>query len=141
MLALFGALLIALYLLIGQSVRSHISASLYAFGVYGTAAVTLFFIALFKDFTLLTQTPKDWLIFFLLALFPTLLGHSVLSWALKYLKTAYISTSILFEPVFTVLFAMILFKEIPTVYEVLGGGIILIALAFYTFWQTPSTTD
>lgn len=139
-LALLGALLIALYLLIGQHIRQLVSASIYTFFVYAFAALTLGIMTLFHDVPLFQQTSRDWLIFILLALFPTLFGHSILSWALKYLSTPFISTSILFEPVITIIFAMILFNEIPSIYEVSGGVIIIIALFLYTFWQHPTKT-
>ena len=42
---------------------------------------------------------SDWGYFLLLAIFPTLLGHSLLNWAVKWVSVNVISMSILFEPI------------------------------------------
>ena len=131
-MALLGAFLIAVYLLIGRYVRRTASTTIYTFMVYGFASLSLGLIALFEGTSLLQQQPKDWGIFILLALFPTLMGHSLFSYALKYVKAAFISTAVLFEPVLTIILAMVIFGIYPDLIQILGGGIILISLIVYT---------
>lgn len=134
-MALLGAFLIAVYLLIGRHVRQSITTTLYTFIVYGFATLSLGIIALFSEPNFINHSTKDWVIFMMLAIFPTLLGHSLFSYALKYVKASFISTSILFEPVLTILLAMVLFKEYPDIIQLLGGGLILIAMMFSTLQQ------
>lgn len=131
-MALLGAFLIAVYLLIGNYVRRTVSTTLYTFMVYFFASLSLFFFTLLDRTPLFDQTPKDWGIFFLLALFPTLMGHSLFSYALKYVKAAFISTAVLFEPVLTILLAMLIFQVYPDLIQLIGGSIILTALILYT---------
>lgn len=137
-MALLGAFLIAVYLLIGSYVRRNVSTTLYTFTVYGFASLSLLVIALIEGTPLLTQQPKDWGIFILLALFPTLMGHSLFSYALKYVKAAFISTAVLFEPVLTIVLAMLIFQIYPDLIQILGGTIILIALMIYTISDRSS---
>ena len=134
-MALLGAFLIAVYLLIGRYVRQSITTTLYTFIVYGFAALSLGLIALFNTPNFTHHSGKDWGIFILLAIVPTLLGHSLFSYALKYVKASFISTSILFEPVLTILLAMVLFKEYPDIIQLLGGSLILIAMTVATLQE------
>ncbi len=67
-----------------------------------------------------------------MAVFCTLLGHSVFSWGLKYLPPAFISTTNLLEPVLASIWGLLLFGEQPGLLVVLGGGMILLGIALYS---------
>lgn len=140
-MALLGSFLIAVYLLIGRYIRREVHVNIYTFFVYGFASIILLILTLFSQEPLLQQTPRSWMIFLLLAIFPTLLGHSLFSYALKYVKAAFISTSILFEPVLTILLASIIFAEYPDALQLLGGGVILISLGVYTVTGTQQQAE
>jgi len=127
-MALLGSFLIAVYLLIGRYCRKSVTTTTYTFIVYAFASLSLGLIALGSDVPLFNHSYKDWFIFLLLAIIPTLLGHSLFSFSLKYVKAAFISTAVLFEPVITIILAMFLFQEYPDLLQVLGGTIILLAL-------------
>lgn len=131
-LALAGAWCAAGYLLIGRQVRANISLASYAFGVYGVAAVTLLaLVGIFKQN--LIGYPIDlygWCL--LLAIFPQLLGHSSFNWALKYISANLVSLVLLGEPVASVILAVILLKEIPTIVEIVGGVTILLGIYLAT---------
>ena len=66
-----------------------------------------------------------------MAVFCTLLGHSVFSWGLKFLPPAFISTANLLEPVLASVWGLLLFDERPGPLVILGGGIILLGIALY----------
>ena len=67
-----------------------------------------------------------------MAVFCTLLGHSVFSWGLKYLPPAFISTVKLMEPVFASVWGLVLFAERPGLLTVLGGAVIICGIALYS---------
>ena len=67
-----------------------------------------------------------------MAVFCTLLGHSVFSWGLKYLPPAFISTAKLLEPVFASVWGLFLFGERPGGLVLLGGAVILLGIALYS---------
>jgi len=131
-MALLGAFLIAIYLLIGRYVRKDVTTTVYTFIVYAFASLSLGIIALFDGPPLLDQSSQSWMIFLWLAIIPTLMGHSFFSYALKFVKAAFISTAVLFEPVLTILLAVILFGDYPDIIQMIGGGVILVSLAIYT---------
>ena len=68
----------------------------------------------------------------LLAVFSTILGHSIFSWCLKYFSPSFVSASKLCEPVVAAVLAAVLFAEIPGVWQVIGGALILGGVLFYS---------
>ena len=68
----------------------------------------------------------------LLAIFSTILGHSIFSWCLKYFSPSFVSASKLCEPVAAAAMAAVLFAEIPTVFQISGGVLILGGVCWYS---------
>lgn len=124
-LALIGAIAAAFYLLIGRGLRSTLSLVPYVFVVYGMAAVLLVVTVVVMGLPFTGYTPKVYLWFFLLAVFPQLIGHSTYNWALKYLSAAYVSITLLGEPVGTTILAYILLDEVPSGLKIIGAILIL----------------
>ncbi|MCD6400743.1 MAG: DMT family transporter [Anaerolineales bacterium] len=127
-LALVGALAAAFYLLIGRSVRRNLSLVPYVFLVYSMAAIALVLFTLLASEPLFGYAPRTYLWFVLLALFPQLIGHSTYNWALKYLSAAYVSISLLGEPIGTTILAYFLLKETPSSIKIIGAILILIGI-------------
>jgi len=72
----------------------------------------------------------------LLAIFSTILGHSVFSWCLKYFSPAFVSASKLCEPIVAAVFATILFGEVPAILVFVGGAMILGGTLYYSKIET-----
>lgn len=125
LLAFIGALMAAGYLLVGRAVRPHLSLVPYAFIVYGTSAVLLTGWVLLTRTSINIYSPVTYLLFVLLAIFPQLIGHSSLNWALKYLPTTYVAIAQMGEPVGSTMLAIVLFKEIPSPLKIIGAVFIL----------------
>jgi len=125
LLALTGALAGAGYLLIGRRLREQMSLIPYIFLVYGMAAVILIIIMFSAGDTPLGYTPKVYLWLLLLALIPQLLGHSTFNWALRYLSAAYVSITLLGEPIGSAILAYVLLAEIPSALMLFGAILIL----------------
>jgi len=68
----------------------------------------------------------------LLAIFSTILGHSIFSWCLKYFSPAFVSASKLCEPVVAAVFAGFLFHEVPAIPVFLGGAMIFGGVLYYS---------
>lgn len=131
LLALGGALCMAVYTMIGSVCRRRISTTVYTFLVYGMAAVTVLVLALTSGTALTGHSPVNWLTGLGLAIFPTLLGHSVFSWGLKYLPAAFISTAKLLEPVLASVWGWCLFREMPGIQVAVGGAVVIAGIALY----------
>ena len=131
LIALTGALCMAGYTMIGAVCRRRLSTTVYTWLVYAAAAVTVLAIALGRRLPLTGHGAVNWLTALGMAVFCTLLGHSVFSWGLKYLPAAFISTVKLLEPVFASVWGLLLFREVPGALTVLGGAVIILGVWLY----------
>jgi drug/metabolite transporter (DMT)-like permease len=131
LLAFSGAFFVAVYILIGRSLRGNLSLFSYVFVVYGSSAALLFIFNMVSGTPLFPYPASDWLLFVGLAVIPTILGHTVFNWALKYVKAAVVSVSILGEPVGASVLAYFIFGQVPGIFQ-LAGGLVIIA-GLYVF--------
>ena len=130
-IALAGALFMAVYTMIGTVCRKRLSTTVYTFLVYAAAAVTVLVIALVQGMPLVGYGMVNYATALGMAVFCTLLGHSVFSWGLKYLPPAFIATAKLLEPVFAAVWGLLLFAEIPGWTIVFGGVVVICGVALY----------
>ena len=130
-LALLAAVLTAAYTLIGTRQRAHISTTVYTYILYFASFVTLVGVDLVTGVQMFGYESINWLMAFCLAVFCNLMGHSVFSWSLKYLKPTYVSTVKLAGPVFASVNAIYLFGEIPGVTQILGAAVVIAGVALY----------
>ena len=132
LLAMAGAVTVAVYMLIGRRLRSQLSLLGYIFPVYGTAALTLMILALIVGVPLTGYPNQAWLWLVLLAIFPQIVGHSSFNWALGHLPATFVSMTALAEPIGATILAWIILQEPPSWSTVLGGLLILIGLSMAT---------
>jgi drug/metabolite transporter (DMT)-like permease len=103
----------------------------YTFTVYSISALTLFLYVLLAGEPLGPYPASDWVYFILLALLPTLLGHTLFNWSLKWLSTSTISMAILFEPVGAAVLAYFLLEEYVSLYQAAGGLIVISGIMLF----------
>ena len=128
-LALVGAVAVAVYVLIGRSSRTGgIGVLPYSVVVYSAAALTLLPVALLFEVELWGYSGETWLWLWAITLGPQILGHTVFNWALGYVEASIVSATILAEPVFSALLAWLILSERPGVPTVLGGAVVLAGL-------------
>jgi drug/metabolite transporter (DMT)-like permease len=133
-LALIGAIMAAAYLLCGRVVRQELSLITYIFMVYFISALVLGFLCIIWGTPLYPYPAKTFVWFILLGLIPTVIGHSLYNWALKYLKAYLVGMSILGEPVGATILAYFFFKQIPPTLTYLGAAAIFAGI-FLVFWS------
>lgn len=151
MLALVGAIMGAAYLVIGRRLRHRTSLLPYIFVVYGMAALVLVILAAGNCLGLIVTgsgcrspwsfAPETYLWFLLLAVFPQLIGHSSFNWALRYLSAAYVSITLLGEPIGSTILAFFLLGETPTVIKVFGAILILLGIYVTSQSEKPKASD
>ena len=78
--------------------------------------------------TPLGYPPQTYLWFLLLALVPQLLGHSTFNWALRYLPAAYVSITLLGEPIGSATLAYFFLDELPSGLMIFGAILILVGI-------------
>lgn len=132
-LSLVACAMVTAYLLFGQEIRKRLSLITYTFVVYGFSTITLFIYVLFLNYPLGSYSQTTWLNFILLAIIPTLLGHSLFNWSLKWISTSAISMSILFEPVGAIILAYFFLNEMPIWTQIIGGIVIIAGILLYAY--------
>lgn len=131
-LALVAAIAVAVYTLLGRIVREKTSTSVYTYLVYASCAAVLLVLCFVQDHQLFAYGFSSILVGLLLAVFSTLLGHSIFSWCLKYFSPAFVSASKLCEPVAASAMAVFLFAEYPDLLQILGSILILGGVYYYS---------
>ena len=129
--AILGAIFVSVYLIIGNKIRQKVSMSSYTYLTYTFAMITVFIVNIFVKHSLIVTDPNEYILFISMAVFPTLLGHSLFNWSLKYVKPTLISMAILGEPIIASIIAIFLFSEIPTLFQLIGSIIILSSIYAY----------
>jgi drug/metabolite transporter (DMT)-like permease len=62
-----------------------------------------------------------------------ILGHTIINYVLRWIRSHVVSTAILVEPVVSAILALIYFQQNPSLLVWLGGSVILIGVALATF--------
>jgi len=122
-------------------VRPPLSLLAYVFPVYGTAALALMGAALFSGVTLGGYSAQTWLWLTLMAVFPQIVGHSTLNWALGHVSATFVALAVLAEPIGSTLLAWLILREPPTFSTIIGGVLILIGIMAATAKSSPSRTS
>ena len=130
-LAVAGAVFVAVYTLLGTVVRRTRSTTVYTTVVYGTGCLTVLLVLLFSGTAVTGYHSVDYAAALGLALFSTLLGHSVFSWGLQYESPTFVSMAKLLEPVFATIMGILLFREVPGALVALGGIIVILGVGWY----------
>jgi drug/metabolite transporter (DMT)-like permease len=124
-LAVLGAVMAALYVLVGRSLRQRVALVPYVLVVYTACTLTLFAIAIAQGVPLSGYGRREWLLFLALAVGPGLFGHTVVNWALEHVESAVVSVSLLGEPLGATILALVLLAEVPGPTTVAGGAVVL----------------
>ncbi len=136
LLALLGAWMAAGYILMGRQLRKKLNTVSYTAFVYGVAALVLIALVILRQEPVFSYSGTTYLWLLALGLLPQLMGHSLFNWALKYLSAAFVSLTLLGEPIGTIILALVFLKESPTLLEGVGAGLILIGIVVATLGRS-----
>ena len=127
-LAFISGILAGLYYLGGRRLRKEISLPMYALVVYFFSALTMWSVVIVQDLPYQSLPIVEIQLFILMALIPTLLGHTTQNWALAYLPAYVVSISLLAEPVGSGILAWFVFDELPSLGVFIGGLTVLVGV-------------
>jgi drug/metabolite transporter (DMT)-like permease len=132
-LALVGSGAVAVYYMIGRRLRHSIPVLPYIWVTYGAAAFVLIGLVLASKQPVGGLPGDAYFWMTLTGLVPQLIGHSSYNFALGHLSAAYVSLTVLGEPVFSTLLAALFLAEplkdpLRDPSQLLGGALILVAL-------------
>ncbi|WP_028591321.1 DMT family transporter [Paenibacillus massiliensis] len=125
LLSLLGTVAVAIHMLMGKHLRDHISAFTYNFWVFAIAASFLAVYNVSNSIPFTGYAWREWGLFLLLAIVPTLFGHYLFNWLLKYINATTVSMAVLGEPVISSILAWVLLHEQLTVIQMTAGAVIL----------------
>lgn len=133
LLSIGGTVAVAGHLLIGQKLVARMPSYLYSLIVFISAAAVFCVYNLLSGIPFFDYPPREWGIFVLLAVVPTVFGHILFNWLLQYASATTISMNILGEPVGASILAFLLLGEQLTGLQWSGGVLVMSGLAVYLY--------
>jgi drug/metabolite transporter (DMT)-like permease len=140
-LAVLGAISGAGYLLIGRRLRGKVALLPYIAVAYSFAALVLVGIVITNGLEITGYSTQTYLWFLLLALVPQLIGHSTINWALRFLPAAFVSVTLLGEPIASTVWAYLILGEIPSGLIFVGAVCVLIGIGIASQPQSKQTIE
>ena len=131
LLSLASAIAVAIYMLLGRTVQQRLSTGVYTYIVYCACAAGLLAICGIYRYDLFAYSWVTPTVGLALAVFSTILGHTVFSWCMRYFSPAFVSASKLCEPVVAAVLAIPLFGEYPNWMQIIGAVVILAGVWYY----------
>ena len=127
-MALGGAVAVAGYLIVGKRVRGAVPLDGYLAVVNTAAAVVLVLGVVVTGTDPWPRTTLSWLPLLGMALGPSLIGHSMLNWALAHLEAYRVNLAVLLEPVLATVWVWLFLGEAPPAYVIPGAALVIAAL-------------
>lgn len=127
-LAALSALWIAIVLVLTERVRKDTGVVVYARMLYTTAALVLLALAVTMDTPLFPGRIEAYFWLVLLGLVPTIIGHTLFYYTVKFIRPTVVSTVPLGEPVLASLLAFVLLGESVSGFVIGGGAITLLGI-------------
>jgi drug/metabolite transporter (DMT)-like permease len=125
-LAIIGAFAEAAYLVSSKIVRTNMPFVPFLILVYGYSALFLVISCIVTGDHLWGYSFGVYVLFFGLAIIPTIGGHSFFLYALRYMKAFLVNLGFLGEPIGAAFLAYIFFREVPSLFFYAGGSLIII---------------
>ncbi|MBC8312495.1 MAG: DMT family transporter [Candidatus Marinimicrobia bacterium] len=126
--ALIGSLWIALAFMISENVRKEAGTVAFSRTLFASAALTLMMISFYTGESLIGYSRNDYFALFLLGLVPTVFGHSVFYFALRYVQPTIVASFPLGEPIIASITAYFLFSEAVGISIIFGGVMTILGL-------------
>ncbi len=135
LLALTGAVCVAIYLVIGRNLRARLNLLPYIWLVYSCAAIILLIVVIVGHVPTTGFPAQSYVWLVAVALLPQLVGHSSFNYALKYVSATFVGITTQLEPILSALVAIPVFGEIPGLLQIIGSATILVGVALASIGQ------
>lgn len=134
-LAFLGAVFLALYFLVGRRLRKNINTTVYVFLVFGScwAAFAIGMLCSGTSFTNYSSLDFVWML--AMTLVCQIGAHALFNWCLGYVSPLYVATWGNAEALIASAMAAVIFSEIPTVWQWVGGIIAISGLLYYNYHE------
>lgn len=133
-LALIGAVIVSLYLLLGREAqRRGLGIGSYIAIAYSTGALVLLPLPLIFGVGYLGYPSAVYLYVLLMAVLPQLVGHTSFNWAVRWISPTLVTLAILWEPVVSSCLGYLVFQELPGRFVLVGAAVLLGGVAIAVF--------
>ncbi len=140
-IALLSALFIAITFVLAEEIRQETNSIVYGRSLFFVASITALLIAATAGDSILNFKPSDIPWFLFLGLVPSIFGHNLLNYAVKYITPTAVSAVPLGEPIIASIFGLLLFGEAIPFGALLGGPVVLIGVYIIINNQAVSAGD
>jgi len=140
-IALLSALFIAITFVLAEEIRQETNSIVYGRSLFFVASITVLLIAATAGDSILNFKAGDIPWFLFLGLVPSIFGHNLLNYAVKYITPTAVSAVPLGEPIIASIFGLLLFGEAISFGALLGGPVVLIGVYIIINNQAVSAGD
>lgn len=130
-LSFLGTLGIVFNMLIAKRILIRVPSYLYSLIAFAVTFACFWAYNLARGIPVLDYPPREWLVFALLAVVPTVFGHMIFNWLLQYVKPTTISMTVLAEPIGSSILGIFLFREMIGGLQLFGGFLVIAGLVLY----------
>lgn len=131
-LAFVSGVCLGFYFIFSKYVRDGgLRADVFIFTIFSMCAVMFVMTMLATGDSFTGYSAKDYAYMFAMSMLCQVGAHALLNWALGYVSDLYVSTWQTFEGVVSIIIAMFMFREAPTVVQILGGFVAFGGLLYY----------
>ena len=127
-LAVLCSVCLAISFIIAEKVRQTENTIVYTRTLYLAASATLLIIAVITNSNLVNHALSDYIGLLFLGLVPTIIGHNIIYYSVKFVSPTIVSSFPLGEPVIATILAFFIFGQIIGINIILGGLITLFGL-------------
>ncbi|MBN1337482.1 MAG: DMT family transporter [Deltaproteobacteria bacterium] len=138
LVVLLSALCFTAYFLVGRRLRRFLEAPVYACVLYAIASLPCFLLFPFLDIPFVDHGAQNWVCFGLLALVPTVVGHTSFAHALRWIPPNRVSTATLTEPLLGGAVAWMIWDE-PVSGATVAGYVLICASVGVLLWDRGPT--
>lgn len=127
-LSILSSVLFTAYFLLGKRVRRTVDSRAYVTAVYAVAAIVGLAFVLASGQPVIDYSARNWTCFALMAVIPTMIGHTSLNHGLGYIQAGRISAAMLLEPLTAGLGATIFWGESVQPHTIAGYILICVSV-------------
>ncbi len=132
-MGILAALFMGVYFSIGEKAMDKISGRVYVFILFATCWFS-FLMAMIITGTSFTGYPiMDYCLLVLMALLCQLGSHAVLNLCIGHLDSVYVSAWETSDSVFSILFAFLILRQVPSSWELVGCALVVAGLLYYNY--------
>jgi drug/metabolite transporter (DMT)-like permease len=123
-MAIISAVFLGIVFLVGSKARQDTGVLLYTKNLFTVSAVVLLFCSLLLNNPIFNYSIDNYFWLFMLGIVPTLIGHTIFSYSIKYVSPTTIASIPLGEPIIASILAFVLFNEGISSHVIIGGVVI-----------------